>query len=375
MKMKARTSHAQLELQLERLKKEEHRRERAEKALRQAEGMARALLNASTDSAILIDAGGVILAVNDKAVRLLILQNINPCGKDLYPLLPPKLGTEFKKYVASVTRTGEPIRFDTRTDNLQLSNSIYPVFDAHGNVEKLALYSRDVSAQQEAAEALRESEALFRSISASAQDALIMMDGNGNITYWNESAARIFGYPIKAVIGRQLHQVLVPARYRDAFAKAADKFRKTGQGTAIGKTIELAALRENGEEFPIELSLSSFKYKGQWHALGIVRDISGRKIAEQERLQKEKLLGVLEMAGAASHELNQPLQIISGYAELLIQSINNEHHLHKPVEAIKMQVDRLGAITEKITRITKYETLDYVNGVKIIDIHKAARKK
>ena len=83
----------------------------------------------------------------------------------------------------------------------------------------------------------------------------------------------------------------------------------------------------------------------------------------------------LEMAGAASHELNQPLQIISGYAELLIQSINNEHHLHKPVEAIKMQVDRLGAITEKITRITKYETLDYVNGVKIIDIHKAARKK
>jgi PAS domain S-box-containing protein len=202
-----------------------------------------------------------------------------------------------------------------------------------------------------------------------------MMDGNSTISYWNEAAERIFGYSKSEVIGRDLHQLLVPQRYRQAFQKASAKFNETGQGAAIGRTLELEALRSDGEEFPIELSLSSFKHKEQWHALGIVRDISERKVAERERLQKEKLMGVLEMAGAASHELNQPLQIVSGYAELLSQSIIEDHPFHEPIKTIIKQCERLGDLTHKIMRITKYETVEYINGLKIIDIHKASKKK
>jgi len=191
----------------------------------------------------------------------------------------------------------------------------------------------------------------------------------------SEAAERIFGYAKSEAIGRRLNQLLVPQRYRQAFQEASAKFKKTGQGTAIGRTLELKALRSDGEEFPIELSLSSFKHKEQWHALGIVRDISARKVAERERLQKEKLMGVLEMAGAASHELNQPLQIVSGYAELLSQSIIEDHPFHEPIQSIIKQCERLGELTHKIMRITKYETVEYINGMKIIDIHKASQKK
>ena len=78
----------------------------------------------------------------------------------------------------------------------------------------------------------------------------------------------------------------------------------------------MSELRKDGTDFFMELSLSSFQLEGQWHAFGVIRDISHRKQAEIERLQKEKLQGVLEMAGAACHELNQPLQVVSGYNDL-----------------------------------------------------------
>jgi PAS domain S-box-containing protein len=274
-----------------------------------------------------------------------------------------------------VVQTGEPLQFEGDLRDRRFRHTVYPLFNRRGKVIKLAIYCRDITAKRNAAEALRESEEMFRRISASAQDAIIMMDASGKISYWNEAAERIFGYSKPEVIGRTLHQLLVPQRYRQAFQNASTKFKETGQGAAIGRTLELEALRSDGEEFPIELSLSSFKHKEQWHALGIVRDISERKVAEKERLQKEKLMGVLEMAGAASHELNQPLQIVSGYAELLSQSIIEDHPYHEPIKSIKKQCERLGDLTHKIMRITKYETVEYINGMKIIDIHKASKKK
>ena len=222
---------------------------------------------------------------------------------------------------------------------------------------------------------LHESEEIFKTIMASAKDAIIMIDHEGNISYWNKTAEKIFGYSSHEAIGKECHIFLGSKRYHKDYRKGFRRFKKTGIGPVIGKTLELEALRSSGEEFPIELSLSSFKHKKQWHALGIVRDISERKVAEKERLQKEKLMGVLEMAGAASHELNQPLQIVSGYAELLSESIIEDHPFNEPIKTIKKQCERLGDLTNKIMRITKYETVEYINGMKIIDIHKASKKK
>ena len=100
------------------------------------------------------------------------------------------------------------------------------------------------------------------------------------------------------------------------------------------------------------------------------RQIASRRRAEEELLRQEKLQGVIEMAGAVCHELNQPLQVVSGISELLMMDVEDDNPFNGNVKTIKEQVVRMGEITRKLMRITKYETKDYLKG-KIIDIDKA----
>lgn len=159
-----------------------------------------------------------------------------------------------------------------------------------------------------AMDALWESEQKFRSISASINDALLTINSQGNITFWNKSAEKIFGYGAKEVMGQALHPLLVPKKYMDVFKKGFERFIVDGTGTAIGKTTELSALRKNGVEFPVELSLSSYNADGHWHAVGTIRDISDRKWAEQER---EKLILDLQKALIDVKQLSGLLPICS----------------------------------------------------------------
>jgi PAS domain S-box-containing protein len=344
----------------------------AGKSVGEAEETARALLNATSESAMLIDTKGTIFAVNEVAVRRLEKLNVNIIRMNINDVLPSDVSIPIKKKIDAVISSGEPIQFDDESEGFLYANTIYPIFGRHGKVEKLAIYTRDVTVQRRAVEALRESEEKFRSISSSAQDALIMMGSKGNISYWNEAAERIFGYTKEEVIDRDLHRLLVPKKYLESSTKGLEGFKETGQGSAIGKTIEMSALRKDGTEFSMELSLSSFQLEGQWHALGVIRDISDRKQAEKERLQKEKLQGVLEMAGAACHELNQPLQVLFGYNDLLIKDIPEDHSLIANLNIIGEQIEKMGAITRKIMKITKYETKPYAQGTIIIDIDKSS---
>jgi signal transduction histidine kinase len=124
----------------------------------------------------------------------------------------------------------------------------------------------------------------------------------------------------------------------------------------------------------MELSLSSFQLRGKWHALGIIRDISDRKLAEQERLQKEKLQSILEMTGAVCHELNQPLQNLLLSSEGLITDMSKDNPLYQHVTEIIEQAERIGEITRRLMGITKYETKDYIKGIKIIDIDRSSNE-
>jgi len=361
-----------LEKRIRKLEEELQRCSQADKSMGEGEDTARALLNATSESAILIDAKGIILAVNEVAVQMLGKLNVNIIRTNIRDVFPTDVAQRINRKIDAVIDSGEPIQFEYESDRLIYANTVYPIFERHGSIEKLALYTRDITDQRQAIEALRESEEKFRSISSSAQDALIMMNSSGNISYWNEAAERIFGYTKKEAINRNLHRLLVPQKYHEAFTKGFKGFKETGQGSAIGKTLEMSALRKDGREFFMELSLSSFQLQGQWHALGVVRDVSDRNQAEKERLQKEKLEGVLEMAGAACHELNQPLQIMFGYNELLIKDIPDDHPLFAKLNIIREQIEKMRVITKKIMKITKYETKPYTQGSIIIDIDKSS---
>ena len=104
---------------------------------------------------------------------------------------------------------------------------------------------------------LRESEECFRLTANSIKDALILLSGDGKIIFWNRAAEQIFGYTAEEAMGRVLHDLLIPDRHRASVAKGLNDFVRSGQGIFCGTGIEINATRKNGQEFAIELSLSS----------------------------------------------------------------------------------------------------------------------
>ncbi|MFI5381556.1 MAG: PAS domain S-box protein, partial [Tepidisphaerales bacterium] len=147
---------------------------------------------------------------------------------------------------------------------------------------------RDITEQKRAEKALRDSEARVRAITDSAQDAILMMDPQGRISYWNSAAEHILGFTADESIGQTLHELIVPDRYHAAHAGAMPEFRHSGRGGAIGKTLELHALRKDGREINVDLSLSAVRMEDGWHAVGIVRDITERKQAERALRESEE---------------------------------------------------------------------------------------
>ncbi len=146
----------------------------------------------------------------------------------------------------------------------------------------------DITGRKLAEKEAQWSEARLRGITESAQDAIIMMDPEGTISFWNPAAESILGYGVEEAKGKHLHTLLTPERYLEAHRAAFPEFLRTGRGNAIGKTVELAARRKDGREISIDLSLSAVSLNGRWHAVGILRDITERKQAEQALRDSEE---------------------------------------------------------------------------------------
>ena len=134
--------------------------------------------------------------------------------------------------------------------------------------------------RHQAVEALRASELRFRSVAEAANDAIITADGTGAIISWNKGATTIFGYSKDEAIGNPL-SMLMPSRYRAAHEAGMARVQSTGETRVIGHTVELEGLRKSGDEFPVELSLTTWQEGGETFYSGIIRDATERKEAER----------------------------------------------------------------------------------------------
>ncbi|MCW5782565.1 MAG: sigma 54-interacting transcriptional regulator [Nitrospirales bacterium] len=127
----------------------------------------------------------------------------------------------------------------------------------------------------------------FRAVAQSSHDAIIIADQSGTILFWNKGAKDIFGYESEETVGRPL-TMLMPDRYRQAHQAGLERYSTTGETRILGETVELSGLRRNGEEFPLELTLSAWKEEERLFFSGIIRDISQRKEAEEALLRSEE---------------------------------------------------------------------------------------
>jgi len=259
--------------------------------LHHAEETARALLNATTDSAILIDTQGGIQAINENAVKQFAKHDVNLVRKNLFDILPHALARHRKSKIEQIIDTGDPLQFEDDYDGTVFLNSLYPVFGRQGKIQSLAFFSRDITVQRRAEQALKESELKFRSISASAKDAFIMMNGQGQISYWNPAAERVFGYNAKEAIGQDLHKLLAPERYLAVFKENFRTFKKSGTGGGIGKTLEFDALRRdksNRKRAEEKLRGSEKRYKALSITDGLTKLYNSRHFYARLQLEFER---------------------------------------------------------------------------------------
>ncbi len=205
-----------------------------------------------------------------------------------------------------------------------INNERQVTFDWNGPLEikKLAVdltglskrYSEICDARNDAEISLRESEDKFRSLTGSALDGIILMNHGGNITYWNEAAATLFGFSDKEAMGHPIHALIDPRREgEDLTVKPLEQVES---GSSFARTVELIARNKNGTDVYVELSLSSTTIKGQWHAIWIVRDISERKRVEdkaktqrQQLQQADKMISLGLLVSGVAHEINNPNSI------------------------------------------------------------------
>ncbi|MDQ1330798.1 MAG: domain S-box protein [Thermodesulfobacteriota bacterium] len=244
-------------------------------------------------------------------------------------------------------------------------------YDEKGNIRWIDGIIEDISDRKKAEEMLQHTNDILSNI-LSASPVGIGLIENDLISWANHEMIKMFGFRDKEAYTKKSIKIIYASEseYERVAGIINGKIRKGGDLVDI----EASFRRNDGTTFTGHFKLSSpDSLNSSKKAIFTIHDISWRIKSEKEKMQKEKLQGVLEMAGAICHEMNQPMQTISTYLEMLLSENAKESRLHDKIEKITSQIERLKAITKKLSGITRYETLDYPSGIKIIDINKSSR--
>jgi PAS domain S-box-containing protein len=151
------------------------------------------------------------------------------------------------------------------------------------------LFAFVLAKHRRAEETLREREAHFRSVVQTASDAIISADSQGNIVFWNRAAETLFGYSADEAVHQPL-TIIMPKRFHEAHQAGWQRFVATEKPIIVGATVEVVGQRKGGSEFPIELSLATWKTGEETFFTAIIRDVSERKQIEAQQEAARRLL-------------------------------------------------------------------------------------
>ncbi|MBL8027786.1 MAG: PAS domain S-box protein [Fibrobacteres bacterium] len=188
----------------------------------------------------------------------------------------------------------------------------------------------------------------------------------GQVLEVNDVVCTMLGYTKDEIISRQYTDY---CPIKDVCSKPSF-LRTLDSGKEID--IELPMKRKNGESFIAEIGINRMYAHGNNSVVAVIRDLTRRKAEEEIRLKHERFMGALATAGAACHELNQPLQAISGYVDMMDRVSNDNKTSAKWVEQIQKQIVRMTDITKKLNSITHLEEQSYVNGRTIMNLERSA---
>jgi PAS domain S-box-containing protein len=231
-----------------------------------------------------------------------------------------------------------------------------------------------------AEEALRDSEARAHAILATAVDAVIVIDERGFIETFNPAAERMFGFTAEEVVRRNV-KILMPEPYRSEHDGYVANYLQTGKKKIIGIGREVVGRRKDGGIFPVELAVSEARLGVRRVFVGIVRDLTERKRAEealresnrrlesalaalhvkgdevkamsQQLWQAAKLAAVGELAASIAHELNNPLAIVSLRIESLLGQTSENDPRRRALEIVEQEVERMANLVANLLQFSR----------------------
>lgn len=351
--------------------------ERAE-ALKQYESYFQHL----SDGVAILDDKACVLSLNPAGRKLLDVELAEAKGRHINALTNPTDDGLVMDLLMSVSR-GEnrsDVDVPVRTiagRRLVLSVSAAPL-DYERDKAVAILTLRDVTRARALADELQKTKDYLERLIDSSVDAIIAADMKGKVILFNKAAESICGWTSEEALQSLDVQKLYPkSQAREVMAQLRSK-EHGGVGRLAQSRREI--IHKNGDRIPVSMS-AAIIYEGgrEIGTVGIFTDLRDRlklerklSDAETKLEESEKNKVLMALAGAAAHELNQPLTSVMGYAELVKRKIAEDQPAYRYIDVIYREAERMAEIVRKIGKITRYEVKEYVGDQTIVDIDKAA---
>lgn len=234
------------------------------------------------------------------------------------------------------------------------------LYDHSGKPFRAVGVVHDLTRQRQAEADQRKADEKYRIITRAAREAIVMVDSAARVTFWNPAAEKIFGYNGTAALGRDIHQMLAPEERFSEISQGLAAFSVGGKGCFIGQTVEVTALRQDGTEVPVEISLNSVFHDEEWQAIAVVRDISERRDAEVERRSLEKQLQQTQkmealgtLAGGIAHDFNNILASILGYSAMAGRRMPEGSQEQKDLQEVLKAAERAKQLVRQILTFSR----------------------
>lgn len=331
------------------------------------------------DGMAVLDEQGRVLTLNPAGCATLGMQPDEARGLLLPELVSKESAMEASLLWRELSRGGRVLSADLRVQTrdgrrLVLWVSAGPLRSQNG---RAILSFRDVSESRELESELRKTKEFLERLIDATADGIVASDLRGNVLLFNRGAERVTGFTAAEVVGKAHVSELYPPGEAREIMRRLRAARSAGQEMPPFRS-ELVA--RNGEVVPVVLSVALVAEGGEETAtVGVFRDLRQELRVEAE-LQKtrqrlemaEKAALVSELAGAAAHELNQPLTSVLGFSELLFRRTQENERGREELAAILREAERMAKIIRKIGKITRYETMGYVGNKRIVDLDRSS---
>ncbi|MBU0725291.1 MAG: PAS domain S-box protein [Alphaproteobacteria bacterium] len=223
-------------------------------------------------------------------------------------------------------------------------------------VQSIAFMLSGALTRRADAETLASQKGRLQGILDTALDSIITIDQQGVIESVNPMAETMFGYPPGKLIGQNI-TVLMPEQFHTPHSTALASYLATGKSRIIGTMQEMTGLKSDGTEFPIELSVGEIRTEREHLFIGTIRDLTERKITEDQLRQAQKMEAVGQLTGGIAHDFNNLLTVVLGNAEMLAEEIPANTAQHQMMESVIKAAERGAELTQRLLAFSRRQSL------------------